>query len=74
MERQATIMKRILGEMEQKVVKIFTGDNTDQVEAVLYKEVDSIGSTLGYILHYILSGEKISHSSADALIDRFHNS
>lgn len=66
-------MKRFLGEMEQKVVRIFTDSTNNKVEAVLYREVDSIGSTLGYILHYVLSGEKIAHASADVLINRYHN-
>lgn len=56
--------------MERKVVKIFIGD-AGTVNAVLYKEVDSIGITLGYILHYVFSGEQLANRDMNALIQHY---
>ncbi len=63
-------MKKEVGEMERKVVKTF-GRNGSAVDAILYKEVDSIGVTLGYILHYVFSGQQLANRDANVLIDHY---
>lgn len=63
-------MKKGFEEMERKVVKMFAGE-AGAVDAILYKEVDSIGITLGYILHYVLSGQQFAHRDMDTLITHY---
>ncbi len=63
-------MKKGIDEMERKVVKMFAGE-AGAVDAILYKEVDSIGITLGYILHYVFSGQQLANRDMNALISHY---
>ncbi len=65
-------MKKGFEDMERKVVKMFAGE-AGAVDAILYKEVDSIGITLGYILHYVFSGEQLANRDMNALISHYQN-
>jgi len=56
--------------MERKVVKVFDGD-TGAVDAIIYKEVDSIGTTVGYVLNYVISGKQLAHRDMDTLIHHY---
>ncbi len=67
-------MKKVAEHIEHKVVKVFTDCASEQVNAILFRDVDTVGSTLGYMLQYVLSGEKINHHDADALIAHYQNS
>lgn len=59
-------MKR--DDVEQKVEKVFKNPANNRVEAVLYRMVDSIGVTPGYMLHLVFSGKKIFHTDMKALL------
>ncbi len=64
-------MKKGFEDMERKVVKMFAGP-AGAVDAILYKEVDCIGVTLGYILHYVFSGVQLANRDIDVLIHHYH--
>ncbi|MBI5179519.1 MAG: hypothetical protein HZA04_09720 [Nitrospinae bacterium] len=67
-------MKRTAELNERKVVKVFTDGASEQVDAILFKEVDTLGETLGYMLHYVLSGVKVNDRDPNALIHYYQNS
>jgi len=67
-------MKKVSDLIERKVVKVFTDGSSERVDAILFRDVDSIGETLGYMLHYVFSGVKVNHRNPEALINHYQNS
>jgi hypothetical protein len=68
------VMKKMAERNERKVVKEFPDGAAERVDAILFREVDSIGETLGYVLHYVLSGVQVNNRDAEALIHYYRNS
>ncbi len=54
---------------EKKVEKVFTTDgNGGPVKAVLYRKVDVIGVTTGFVLHVVRTGKQIHGRDAESLL------
>ena len=56
------------GNYEHKVEKVITDRDSDLVKAVLFRQVDPIGQTHGYIMHHLHSGEKVYHADPETLL------
>lgn len=54
--------------IENKVERVFSNSSNDRVEAVLYRQVDPIGITMGFLMHLVFSGEKIYHTDLDEVL------
>ncbi len=63
------MVKSYSDKAEKKVEQVFTTDgNGGPVKAVLYRKVDVIGVTIGFVLHVVLSGKQIHSRDAQSLL------